>query len=350
LIDKKQNNLNKKALGLFSAGLDSWLSAMLVMQQGFEVYLLHFVSPLFGYKDDKLNKIKKMAEAKGMHFIIYNVGNDYVEDVVRNPKHGIGSAFNSCLDCHRYMLQKAKKIMKEIGAEFVFSGEVLAQRPMSQRREALDIVEKESGLEGLLLRPLSAKLLAETIVEKKGLVDRKQLLSIHGRGRSEQIKLAKAFNLQKMPQSSGGCKFTDKNTRSRFISIRDINKNLTWEDLELVTIGRHFNLGDGYYLILARDFQECNKLLEYKAKGIFIEAKNLGGAKAILINYSLNDSKDSKDKEKEIISASIVARYTKIPEHHQGSIDIVFHYLQTKSLILKVMPMSEDQIKEYLVI
>lgn len=339
---------NKKALGIFSAGLDSWLSALLVKQQGFNVHLLHFVSPLFGYKGEDLKRIKKIVEEKGMTLIVYNVGDDYVEDVVKRPKHGVGSALNSCTDCHRYMLQKAKIIMEKIKAEFVFSGEVIGQRPMSQRRESLNMIEDESGLKGRLLRPLSAKLMPETLVEKNGLVDRQQLLSIHGRGRSQQLALAKEFGLSRFPQPSGGCKFTDKNIRSRFISIKGINKDMDWQDLELVIMGRHFNLGDGYYLVLARDLGECQKLLNYRNKGDFVEARNMGGAKGIFINYALMPYKEYE--EKYLIAASIVARYTKIPDKHNDPIDVVFYQLSGKEKNIKAGVIDEDQLKKYLVV
>jgi hypothetical protein len=339
---------NKKALGLFSAGLDSWLSALLIKQQGFDVHLLHFVSPLFGYKGEKLNKIKRMVEEKGMTLIVYNVGDDYVEDVVKRPQHGIGSALNSCIDCHRYMLQKAKIIMENIKAEFIFSGEVIGQRPMSQRKEALDIVENESALRGLLLRPLSAKLMPETLVEKKGIVDRSRLLAIYGRGRSQQFALAKEFGLNRFPQPSGGCKFTDKNIRSRFISIREISKNIDWQDLELVIMGRHFNLGDGYYLVLARDLGECQRLLNYRNKGSFVEARNMGGAKGILIHYGTTLCKE--EDEKYLIAASIIARYTKIPDEHDGPIDIIFYEFNGKERNIGVKAIEEEQLKKYLVV
>ena len=345
----KHNLLSKrKALGIFSAGLDSWLSAILIKEQGFDVYLLHFVSPMFGYKGDELENIRLAIEEKGMKLIVYLVGDDYVDDVVKKPKHGVGSALNSCIDCHRYMLQRAKKIMNEIEAEFVFSGEVLGQRPMSQRREALDMVEKESELCGYLLRPLSAKLLPQTVAEQKGIIDRSKLLSIYGRGRSQQVKLAKDLDLCKFPQPSGGCKFTDKSTRSRFFSIKNINNDISWQDLELITIGRHFNLGDGYYLILARDFRECQELLKHKNKGAFVEAKNMGGTKGILINYGSDSFKDNEKKYR--LSASIVARYTKIPEGHGNFVDIIFHEINGDKMDINIEPIDKNKVKKYLIV
>ncbi|MFH1223572.1 MAG: tRNA 4-thiouridine(8) synthase ThiI, partial [Pseudomonadota bacterium] len=180
--------MNKKAaIGLFSGGLDSRLSAALIQRQDFNVYLLHFVSPYFGYKGEKLTEIRNEMEKKGFNLIVHEFGQDYIEDVIKKPRHGVGSSMNSCIDCHRYMLAIAKQKMEELNAEFVFSGEVLGQRPMSQNKNSLKVVEKESGLEGFLVRPLSAKLLDPTIPEQRGVLDREKLLDISGRGRARQV-------------------------------------------------------------------------------------------------------------------------------------------------------------------
>lgn len=136
----------KNAVGLFSGGLDSWLSALLIKKQGFKVYLLHFSSPYFGYSNDKLIELKQQIEDRGMTIIVHEPGQEYLDEVFTNPKHGYGSSKNACIDCHAYMLRIAKQKMEKLNAEFVFSGEVLDQRPMSQRKNNLIVVEKESGL------------------------------------------------------------------------------------------------------------------------------------------------------------------------------------------------------------
>src|SRR3989344_4725862 len=197
-----------KALALLSGGLDSTLAIKLIQQQGIDVVALNFTSPfcLCGGKSGcasiamarQLNvKVKRMEKGK-----------EYLK-ILRNPKHGYGRYMNPCIDCRIFIFKKAKKYAKQIGAEFIFTGEVLDQRPMSQHFKTLMLIEKEAGLKGKILRPLSAKLLPETEAEKKGFVDRNKLLAIKGRSRKEQIQLAKNYNLDFFCPS-GGCLLTYK--------------------------------------------------------------------------------------------------------------------------------------------
>lgn len=333
--------MKKKAVGIFSGGLDSWLSALLIRDQGFDVYLMHFVSPMFGHKGKTLEKMKALVEEHNMKLLIHEMDEDYVRDVVNNPRHGRGSALNSCIDCHRYMLQLAGIKMKELKAEFVFSGEVLGQRPMSQRKESINLIAKESGLAGFLIRPLSAKLLKASLPEKEGVVDRTKLIDIHGRGRRRQLELAKKLGFSDYPQPSGGCKFTDRNLLARFKKIIGIKKELCWEDLEIISFGRHFSLGDGFYLVLARNESELKSLLKHRSRGVFIEAEKLGGSKGLLIDY---DKNFEKRKEKHYMAASIIARYTKT--NGSQDVDII---LDGKTSF-KVRAMDDQEIKKLIVV
>jgi len=192
-----------KALGLFSGGLDSIIAAKLIQEQGIEVELVNFYTPFFPSK----NAIR-MAEQIKIPLKEIDVTKDYLK-MLRKPKHGYGSEMNPCIDCKIFMFKKAKAYAKKIGAKFVFTGEVLGERPMSQNRNALELIEKETGLKGKLLRPLSAKLLPTTEAEKKW-IDRNRLLSINGRKRETQLELAKRFGIEGYPTPAGGCLLTDK--------------------------------------------------------------------------------------------------------------------------------------------
>ncbi len=204
--------MGSKAIGLLSGGLDSTLAVKIIIEQGIEVIALNFMSPFCactaksaGCKSEAM----KVSKAFGIQIKPVFLGEEYLE-MIKNPKHGYGRALNPCVDCRIMMFKKAGQFMKESGASFVFTGEVLGQRPMSQRKDTMRIIEKESGLEGLIVRPLCARLLPETIPEKEGIVDRNQLLRIQGRSRKEQIKMAENLQIQDYPCSAGGCLLTEK--------------------------------------------------------------------------------------------------------------------------------------------
>jgi tRNA-specific 2-thiouridylase len=337
--------IKKIAIGLFSGGLDSWLSALLIQKQGFEVYLIHFVSPYFGYSEEKIKKIELLVKERGMNLVVHKFGQDYIDNVIKAPKHGTGSAINACVDCHRYMLQIAKKKMEELKAEFVFSGEVLGQRPMSQRKEALNIVEKESGLRGYLVRPLSAKLLKPTIPEKDGVLKRNLLMDIFGRGRKRQVELAAELNLKNYPQPAGGCKFTDINLIKRFSALTGINKDITWDELELIKFGRHFNLGDGFFLSTARDEGEVKKIYDYSGLGIIIEPKESPGSTGLLLNYS---GKELEVYEQKLsLAGQIIARYSKDFQTKKDRVDIIYIKAGQTIKELALSPLSETELKGY---
>ncbi|MEI6079179.1 MAG: tRNA 4-thiouridine(8) synthase ThiI [bacterium] len=335
----------KNVVGLFSGGLDSWLSALLIKQQGFNVYLLHFVSPYFGYSEEKLEEIEQRLKERGLNLIVHKFGQDYIDNIVKNPKHGTGSAVNACVDCHSYMLQIAKKKMEELNAVFVFSGEVLAQRPMSQRKEALNMVEKESGLRGYLVRPLSAKLLKPTIPEQEGVLNREMLMDISGRGRKRQFELAEKFNLTTYPQPAGGCKFTDPNLTKRFNVMMETNKDLTWVELELLKWGRHFYLGDNFYFMTARDEKEVTRLYDYAKLGTIVEPKDAAGSTGLLLNY--NYDKVSLVPEKQALAGRIIARYTKTLGNGRSDIDMVYLDNGVKTNEAAVSAISELELNNY---
>lgn len=246
-----------KAIALFSGGLDSILAVRVILEQGIEVEAVNFLTAFCDY-----TKLAKTASEKlGIKLKIFDVNKEFFE-ILKNPKYGYGSNLNPCIDCHMFMLKKAGWYLKETGAEFIITGEVLGERPMSQRRDALKIVEKGSGLEGLVLRPLSAKLLEPTIAEKKGLVDREKLLAIHGRSRKPQLQLAGQFGITEYPSPAGGCLLTDPAFSLRMKDLMEHDKNFSLNDVELLKTGRHFRLTDKAKLIVGRNREENKKLLE----------------------------------------------------------------------------------------
>ena len=259
----------KRAVMLLSGGLDSTLAARMMLDQGVELVALHFTSPFCTCARGKGNGCHSQAQivAARMKIPIKTVskGSEYIE-VIRNPRHGRGAGMNPCIDCRIFTLRKAREYMKEAGAVFLVTGEVLGQRPMSQRSDALRIIEKHSGCLGLVLRPLSAKHFEPTIAEREGWVDREMLLNITGRSRKEQIRLAEDWEIKNHPCPAGGCLLTDKIFAHKIRDLFDHCATPDMTDIHLLKIGRHFRLADGRKVIVARNEGE-NRKLETLCKG-----------------------------------------------------------------------------------
>ncbi|NIO45154.1 MAG: tRNA 4-thiouridine(8) synthase ThiI [Candidatus Aenigmarchaeota archaeon] len=285
----------KKALGLFSGGLDSILAAKLIQEQGVKVELINFYTPFFPPKNAiKISKQLKLKLKK------IDITKDYIK-MLRNPKHGYGSEMNPCIDCKILMLKEAKKYAKKINAKFIFTGEVLGERPMSQNKKALKLIEMENGLKRKLLRPLSSKLLPITEAEKKW-VNRSRLLNIIGRRRDKQMKLAKKFKIKKYPYPSGGCLLTYKEYAKKIRDLLKNKKRVTRRDLELLKLGRHFRFKNNK-IIVGRNKEENKKLLELKQKTDYIfEVPNIGSPTTIL--------QGPKTKKAIEIAAQLTARYS----------------------------------------
>jgi tRNA U34 2-thiouridine synthase MnmA/TrmU len=261
-----------KAVGMLSGGLDSRLALRLIQQQNIAVIALHMYTGFcIANRNRRVGRLEKPSARNealdagadlGVPVEVLDVAQEYMS-VVLNPRYGYGSGMNPCVDCRIFMLQRAKAYMEEVGARFVFTGEVLGQRPKSQHRHQLRTIERESGLEGLLLRPLSAKLLPPTIPEKKGWVDRDRLMAISGRSRKEQLALAEKLNIGDFPQPAGGCcLLPDLNFARRLRDFLDHNpvEMVTPEQMALLAVGRHFRLNDGLKVIVGRDEGENNYL------------------------------------------------------------------------------------------
>ena len=323
-----------KAVALFSGGLDSILAVKLIQEQGIEVKGVNFKTPFFG-----LDKTFLVAKSLDMDLEIIDITQELLE-ILRNPKHGLGKNMNPCIDCHTLMFKKAGEYMTKIGASFILSGEVIGERPMSQNRNSLSIIERESGFEGRILRPLSALLLAETIPEKKGLVDRNKLLDISGRSRKRQMELAVKMGIEDYPSPAGGCKLTEPAFSKR---LRDlfIQESFSLEEIELLKLGRHFRLSRNIKLVVGRNKEENEKIKEFFQEGDFLfKAKNLKGPVSLLKGaYRVNDGFIDK-------SCQITARYCDRDEEENEEVSIDY-YRKLKGIVKtrKVKPSVEDELE-----
>ncbi len=276
-----------KAVGLLSGGLDSTIATKFLLDQGIEVHAMNISMP---WGCGRPSRVTALAEKFGIPFKSIPLGDDYLP-VLTKPKYGFGSAHNPCVDCHIYMIRKAAAYMKEIGASFVFTGEVLGQRPMSQRRECLGWVEQDAGIPGQLLRPMSAKLLPPTIAEQEGIVDRDKLLDISGRSRKRQFALAKELGLGGFSSPGGGCLLTEKLFGAR---IEDVLKrgcdNIA--ATAVLGLGRYFRIDDAAFVILGRDDAENEKLIRYAVPGdVILRPTVFPGPAALLRGGKIDEAR-----------------------------------------------------------
>ncbi|MGC8849827.1 MAG: hypothetical protein ACP5QI_05070, partial [Candidatus Bathyarchaeia archaeon] len=232
--------------------------------------------------------------------IVYLKG-DYLR-MVRKPRYGYGSALNPCIDCRILMLKKAKRYAREIDAKFIVTGEVLDQRPMSQRLETLKLIEREAGLEGKILRPLSAKLLPETEAERKGWIDRRKLLDIKGRSRKRQMELAAKLGIRDYPSPAGGCLLTHREYAAKLKDLFQHKKRITVKDIQLLKVGRHFRYGENK-IIVGRNEAENKLLLALKNKSDYVfEVPGYGSPVTLL--------QGKRNREAVIAAARLTARYS----------------------------------------
>lgn len=259
-----------------SGGLDSQLAIRVLERAGAEVEALCFTSPFFSS-----DTARSAADALGVKLNLVDFTDDIIA-LVENPRRGFGGAMNPCIDCHATMIKRAGELMVERGFDFVATGEVMGQRPMSQNRQSLGIVERDSGLKGRLIRPLSAKLMEPTIPETEGILNREALLDIQGRSRDRQIALAEEFGIKEYPSPAGGCKLTEEGFCRK---LKDLKDNETLSDrrlVELLVVGRRFRLPDGTGVILGRDRSDNARLKSEKDLGVVIAPVNCPGPTALI--------------------------------------------------------------------
>ena len=306
----------KKIVALLSGGLDSTLAIKTMQKQGFEVSAVAIKTPFCDFDCGRGCgfEIREKADNLGVNLKTVYLGDEYIE-MLKHPKHGFGSGMNPCIDCRAMMFEAGKKHMEEIGAEFIISGEVLGQRPMSQFAPALKKIEKLSNLEGKIVRPLSAALLPATDPEKNGLIKRKDLGMIRGRSRKEQLKMAKEFGIEDPPNAGGGCLLTDPAFSLRAIDLFKHIETPTTNDIDLLKIGRHFRLDQNTKLIVGRNKDE-NEIMHALAlsNDILLEAKEHVGPTTLLRGNGI---------EKHIeFSAKITLRYSDAPKNETGVVTV----------------------------
>ena len=252
-----------KCILLYSGGLDSLIAAKVLMEQGIEITGLQCILPYYPPDLDIENlKQVKLARTIGLKLVHYKCGDEYI-NMLKNPKHGYGKEINPCIDCKIFFLKQASMLMHELGADFVATGEVVGQRPMSQLKHTLIHIEKEADLVGRLIRPLSAKIMQPSIPELEGKVDRNRLLDISGRGRKRQLELASYYGITDFELPAGGCLFTDRNIAARIKDSFRTEKYLSPLDLFLLKTGRHFRLNNSAKIIVARNKEETDQLEKY---------------------------------------------------------------------------------------
>jgi tRNA U34 2-thiouridine synthase MnmA/TrmU len=321
-----------KAIGLLSGGLDSVLAIKLILEQGIDVIAVNFVLPFHKQSSKEELYAFKVANELKVPLKIFRIGLDYLR-IVRNPKHGHGSVINPCIDCKIYMLKKAKTYAKRIGAKFIITGEVLGERPMSQNYKALMTIEKEAGLKGKIVRPLSAKVLPITEAEEKDWIDRSKLLGIRGRSRKKQMSLAKKYDIKEYPTPAGGCLLTYREYGSKIKDLLDNKKRINKNDLILLRIGRHFRL-DRAKVIVGRNEEENNDLLKFKNKRDYVfEVPDYGSPITLL--------QGRKSKALIGLAGSITAKYSdaegkRIPvEYTDGSLKYTIYVEQIDEAVLE---------------
>ncbi len=294
-----------KTIGLLSGGLDSTLATRIMKKLGFDVLALNFMSPFctctrsdHGCK----NEAKRLADELGMKVRVEFMGEEYI-DIVRNPEHGYGKNMNPCIDCRLMMFKRTKEIMEEEGAAFIFTGEVVGQRPMSQREDRMRMIERDSGLSGLIVRPLCAQLLPPTIPEKEGIINRDEMLAIRGRSRKPQIQIAKdEFGMTENLCSSGGCLLTDPGFAKKMKDLVTFDDTANVKDARLLRLGRHFRISDELKLVVGRNESENEKLLKIAAPEDFIfYPTEISGPTAV--------AKGKLTREAVYMAAGITARY-----------------------------------------
>ena len=315
------------ALALFSGGLDSTLACRVVSAQGIKVVAVKFVTPFFGYEllQKKQEYIRWIKKTSDIDLLLKDVTIPYL-NLLRKPAHGYGKNFNPCIDCKIFLLAEAKKMMPEFGASFLITGEVVGQRPMSQRRDTLRIIERESGCEDILVRPLCAKNLAQTKAEKEGLVDRQKLFDFSGRNRKPQMQLAEKFGITDYPSPAGGCILTDPVLSLRIQDYYETHEQIIPEDIMLMMIGRQFKLPSGAWLVVGRNQSENIKIEKLRQHDDWLlQPKDIPGPSAILRYRSKPDDLET--------AASIVVRYSKKSARGDGNAVILADRNGTRQLI-----------------
>lgn len=337
-LPEPDKNEEKKpvAVALLSGGLDSSLAVRMMIEQGVEVEAVAIKTPFCDFDCGKGcgHRVKEVADELGIKLKTVYFGEEYLR-MLKKPKHGYGSGMNPCIDCRAMMYRAAKDHMDNIGADFVVTGEVLYQRPMSQNDRALRIIEDETGMAGKVLRPLSAKHLPQTEAEKSGLVKRDELGDIKGRSRKCQLQMAKQFGIEEPPNAAGGCLLTDPAFSKRVEDAIDHAADIpSLNDIELLKAGRHFRLDKSSKLVIGRKRDE-NEMISALATSsdIVLEARDYVGPTCLLRS-------DAHSNDAITFAAQIALRYSDAPKDEESFIKVSKNGTVTE---IKCMPAKEDQ-------
>lgn len=316
-----------KAVVLYSGGLDSSLALSLVKEWNGQVFPLHITHKFLSTKS-----LPQLADLK-----MVDTSEEFIE-IIRNPQYGYGRNLNPCIDCRILMLKKAKEYLQELGADFIVTGEVLDQRPMSQRLETLLTIEKAAELGGLVVRPLSGGLLPPTIPEQNGLIKRDALLKIKGRSRKFELFLAKKKNLTDFFSPSGGCLLTDPGFCRRLADLMRFQERISIEDIELLKIGRHFRFSPETKLIVGREKEENKKIENFlNSKFIFLFVPDTGSPNALLVG----------DKKYLKIAAAVTARYS--DKNREASIEVWYKNKKRTNKIY-VQPINDEELAKWRIV
>jgi tRNA U34 2-thiouridine synthase MnmA/TrmU len=323
------------AIALFSGGLDSALAILLILRQDIEVTALTFMTHFgcdLGDRSSCGSNPYPAAEKFGFNVKLMHLGQKFV-DIVVNPRFGRGKHMNVCTDCRILMLNEAREFMEMVNADFIITGEVMGQRPMSQTRDRMNLIIKQTGLKGKLLRPLSARLLPPTDAELSGTVDREQLEGISGRSRKRQLELAKEFGLKDYPSPASGCLLTDAGYSRRLRDLLAHTERLTFYDLNLLKAGRHFRLDSHTKAIVGRNEQDNSALVSNRQPHhVQLEAPNVGSPITLLVGDASRENIE--------LAARVTARYTSAKLEPRVEIEVT----GAANGRLVVAPASDDEI------
>ena len=315
----------KRCFALFSGGLDSMLSVLHMKNLGYEVLPIFFSTPFFGSEN-----AQKAAEEIGYHLIIYDITDKHIK-MLQNPRYGYGKYMNPCIDCHGLMFREAAELMKQYKTDFLISGEVLGQRPMSQRKDALNSVGKLSNIKDLIVRPLSQKLLADTLPIREEWVDKEKMLDIQGRSRKRQMEMANDLGLKTFQTPAGGCLLTDESFSLRLRDLIEHNM-LELNFIEFLKIGRHFRLNDDVKVIIGRKDKENEMIANLAKNELILKTNNIPGPLGVI------NSKRNPNEEEIRFAASILLRYN---NKAQNRAEVVFgkkFQLTNKIEVQKIEP------------
>lgn len=338
------------ALALFSGGLDSILACRVIAAQGIRVRALKFVTPFFDHHllADEEGFRRRVRETYGIEAELIDLSSGYIE-LLRRPAHGFGRNFNPCIDCKIMMIRRARELMQERGASFLITGEVLGQRPMSQRLDTLHLIAREAGCSDILLRPLSAKRLPPALPERQGLVDRERLHGFSGRGRKEQLALARELGISEFPAPAGGCVLTDPNLAVRIqrfyagLFSRE-QEQITAEDIRLLLLGRQFRLPGGQQLALGRNERENSRLAELRRAGDWLlRMTERPGPAALLRGTEIGE-------EEKAWAAGLVVRYgRKDAGGNLPSAEVLLEQGAGREMLSAVPPLGDEVFRDWIV-